>query len=50
MIWWGNQYPDKSRLTLFGANAMPELLGIEFVDIGPDWISSGDCTAAPRLL
>ena len=38
MIWWGGTRPDLAPMTGLGSNAMPGLLGIEFVDCGDDWI------------
>ncbi len=40
MIWWRGARPDLGPLTRLGDNAMPGLLGIEFVDCGDDWISA----------
>ena len=40
MIWWGGEYPALERLTNLGSSAMPQHIGIEFVDIGPDWITA----------
>ena len=38
MIWWGGALPELELLTRLGTKALPERLGIEFVDCGPDWI------------
>lgn len=38
MIWWGGERPPLEPATKLGDNAMPGLLGIEFVDCGDDWI------------
>jgi 1,4-dihydroxy-2-naphthoyl-CoA hydrolase len=40
MIWWGGQRPMLDHLTALGRNAMPGLLGIEFVACGDDWIAA----------
>jgi 1,4-dihydroxy-2-naphthoyl-CoA hydrolase len=40
MIWWGGAFPELERLTGMGRNAMPDHLGIEFSDVGEDWISA----------
>lgn len=40
MIWWDGERPALDRLTALGHNAMPELLGIEFIDCGDDWIAA----------
>jgi 1,4-dihydroxy-2-naphthoyl-CoA hydrolase len=37
-IWWGEKRPPLEPLTSLGKGAMPEHLGIEFVDCGDDWI------------
>ena len=39
-IWWGGERPPLEPMTLLGENAMPGLLGIEFVDCGDDWITA----------
>jgi len=39
-IWWGGTRPPLERLTRLGTRALPERLGIEFVDCGDDWISA----------
>lgn len=38
MIWWNGEYPPLSRLTELGSKAMPGLIGIEFVELGDDWL------------
>ena len=38
MIWWGGALPELELLTRLGTKALPERLGIEFVDCGSDWI------------
>jgi 1,4-dihydroxy-2-naphthoyl-CoA hydrolase len=40
IIWWNGKRPDLAAMTELGENAMPGLLGIEFVDCGDDWISA----------
>jgi 1,4-dihydroxy-2-naphthoyl-CoA hydrolase len=35
---WHNGLPDLVQLTALGANSMPGFLGIEFVEVGDDWI------------
>ena len=40
IIWWGGQRPPLEPMTALGVNAMPGLLGIEFVDCGDDWITA----------
>jgi 1,4-dihydroxy-2-naphthoyl-CoA hydrolase len=37
-VWWGGARPSLEPMTALGANAMPEHLGIEFVEAGDDWI------------
>lgn len=37
-IWWGGERPALEPLTSLGRGAMPEHLGIEFVDCGDDWM------------
>lgn len=38
MIWHGDTLPDLARATAFGADSMPGFLGIEFVEVGDDWL------------
>ncbi|MES2097131.1 MAG: hotdog fold thioesterase [Pseudomonadota bacterium] len=40
MIWFNDQKPDIAAMTALGANSMPGLLGIEFVEVGDDWLSA----------
>ena len=40
MIWFGGQKPDLAALTTLGASSMPGLLGIEFSDVGDDWLAA----------
>ncbi|MDE2435271.1 MAG: hotdog fold thioesterase [Sphingomonadales bacterium] len=37
-IWWGGQRPPLAPMTALGENAMPGLLGIEFIESGDDWV------------
>ena len=37
-IWWGGTLPALERLTAGGDGSMAGLLGIEFIDAGPDWL------------
>ncbi len=39
-IWWQGELPSLEQLTRLGTKALPERLGIEFVDCGLDWISA----------
>lgn len=39
-IWWGGERPPLEPMTLLGENAMPGLLGIEFVECGDDFITA----------
>ena len=40
MIWFGGAKPDVAAMTALGANSMPGLLGIEFTEVGDDWLSA----------
>jgi len=40
MIWFGGQKPDLAAMTSIGGKSMPGLLGIEFIDVGEDWVSA----------
>ncbi len=40
MIWFGGQKPDLAALTTIGATSMPGLLGIEFTEVGDDWLAA----------
>ena len=40
MIWFNDQQPDLAAMTALGAKTMPGLLGIEFVEVGDDWVSA----------
>ena len=39
-IWWGDKLPETDSLTEPGENCMPGFLGIEFTDVGPDFITA----------
>jgi 1,4-dihydroxy-2-naphthoyl-CoA hydrolase len=38
MIWFGGVRPDLAAMNALNRGAMPEHLGIEFVDCGDDWV------------
>lgn len=38
MIWWGGVAPPLEGLTRLGKKALPERLGIEFTEVGEDWL------------
>ena len=38
MIWFGDILPDLARATAFGEDSMAGHLGIEFVEVGDDWL------------
>lgn len=40
MIWWGGTLPDLYRLDETGRECLPGHVGIEFTDVGEDWISA----------
>src|ERR1700754_3990546 len=40
MIWFGGEKPDLASLTTIGATSMPGLLGIEFTEVGDDWLAA----------
>ena len=40
MIWFNDQKPDLAAMTALGAQSMPGLLGIEFLEAGDDWVSA----------
>jgi 1,4-dihydroxy-2-naphthoyl-CoA hydrolase len=40
MIWFGDRKPDVSALTQLGAASMPGHIGIEFTDVGDDWLAA----------
>jgi 1,4-dihydroxy-2-naphthoyl-CoA hydrolase len=40
MIWFGGEHPPLTPLTTLGKGALPEHLGIEFVDCGDDWVKA----------
>lgn len=39
-IWWNDERPALEPMTSLGDGCMPGFLGIEFVDVGDDWISA----------
>lgn len=39
-IWWNGRYPAVDDLTALGGETMPGHVGIEFVDIGDDWVKA----------
>jgi 1,4-dihydroxy-2-naphthoyl-CoA hydrolase len=39
-IWHGGGTPDVKAMTAFGAGSMPEHIGIEFVEVGDDWLKA----------
>lgn len=40
VIWWGGKLPELAALTSLGTGSMAGFLGIEFVDVGPDWLKA----------
>ncbi len=40
MIWFGGRKPDLAALTRLGAASMPGHIGIEFTEIGADWLAA----------
>jgi 1,4-dihydroxy-2-naphthoyl-CoA hydrolase len=40
MIWFGGQKPDPAALTQFGAATLPGHVGIEFTEVGDNWLSA----------
>jgi len=38
MIWWGDILPDVERMNVMGEKSLSAHLGIEFVDVGEDWL------------
>lgn len=40
MIWFGGQRPDPAALTQLGAASMPGHIGIEFIEVGDDWLAA----------
>ena len=40
MIWFNDQKPDLAALTQLGAASMPGFIGIEFTDVGDDWLAA----------
>lgn len=39
-IWFGGARPPLDQLTALGTNAMPGHIGIEFTDVGDDWLTA----------
>jgi len=39
-IWHADRRPDPAQLTAAGANSMPGFVGIEFVEVGDDWLAA----------
>jgi len=39
-IWWGDKLPDTKALTAMGQPSMAGFMGIEFTDIGPDFVTA----------
>jgi 1,4-dihydroxy-2-naphthoyl-CoA hydrolase len=40
MIWWQAKLPSLEALDHTGDNALPQTIGIQFVDVGADWITA----------
>lgn len=40
MIWWNAVHPDLERLTALGDDSLAGHLGIEFSEVGDDWIKA----------
>jgi 1,4-dihydroxy-2-naphthoyl-CoA hydrolase len=40
MIWFNDQKPDPVALTQLGAASMPGRIGIEFTEVGDDWLAA----------
>jgi 1,4-dihydroxy-2-naphthoyl-CoA hydrolase len=40
MIWFGGRKPELSALTALGNGALPGHFGIEFIEVGDDWLSA----------
>lgn len=40
MIWFGGKKPAPGAMTELGATSMAGLLGIEFIEVGDDWLSA----------
>ena len=39
-IWWGGKLPDIDALTAMGQPSMAGFMGIEFTEIGPDYVTA----------
>jgi 1,4-dihydroxy-2-naphthoyl-CoA hydrolase len=40
VIWWNGVYPNLEQLTDLGRHSLAGHLGIEFVDVGEDWVQA----------
>ena len=40
IIWWGGELPDLEQLTAMGQPSMAGFVGIEFTNVGPDYITA----------
>jgi len=40
VIWFNGRKPDPAAMTTLGAATMPGLLGIEFTEVGDDWLAA----------
>ena len=40
MIWFEDRAPDPAAMTELGGQSMPGLLGIEFTEVGDDWLAA----------
>ena len=39
-VWWEGQFPSLDAMTESGASSMPGFLGIEFTEVGPDYVTA----------
>lgn len=39
-VWWGGEIPPLERLNQLNDSGMPSHVGIEFTDVGPDWMTA----------
>lgn len=39
-VWWGGELPSLEAMTAGGASSMPGFLGIEFTEVGPDFVTA----------
>lgn len=37
-VWWGDELPSIEQMTATGASSMSGFLGIEFTEVGPDFV------------